>query len=240
MNGNDDHLTRTLVTDAWRVILFWLLGMIAFGIGMKLLLPPLTSSDAEMAKLLLSALCSSAVSLVLIYRASGKFSDQGFLTNMALRKGPKPWLVVGVLPAMVGSGFAYLATWLVLSRPVQPSTPLYDVVEKTQSTSLLLIFVGIATVVAPLIEEIIFRGYFFYVLRRAKGERTAVYCISLTFAFLHVGQYWGDWMAIGMVVLLGFALTLLRAKTQSTLASVIAHYLYNAGVTFIPVLLGAG
>ena len=94
-----------------------------------------------------------------------------------------------------------------------------------------------AICIAPLIEEIVFRGYFFHVLEEWIGVQKAIYVIALTFAFLHVGQYWGDWLAIIMVTVLGFALTLLRAWSGSTIASVITHYVYNGGVTIIPIIM---
>jgi len=58
----------------------------------------------------------------------------------------------------------------------------------------------------------------------------------LAFAVLHVGQYWGDWLAIVMVACVGLALTLLRAWTGSTLASICAHYTYNIGVTVLSII----
>ena len=72
---------------------------------------------------------------------------------------------------------------------------------------------------------------------KIRGKKFAIYVIALVFAFLHLGQYWGDWLAIGMVTLLGFALTILRAYSGTTIASVIAHYVYNGGVTIIPIIM---
>ncbi len=240
MDEQKTHPVAVLVSDAWRVVLFWFLSMLAFGVGMKALSPLFSDVDSKMEKLLLSAAFSSLVALGLIYRASREFSSLGFLTNMALRKGRSSWTTVAALPAVIGTAFAYVSSWIIWVRSVQPPTPLYEVLEQTQSASLLLVFGAMATLIVPLIEEIIFRGYFFYVVNKAKGERFAVYVVSIVFAFLHMGQYWGDWAAIGMVVVLGFTLTILRARTGSTLASVIAHYAYNAGVMILPVWMGGG
>ena len=145
--------------------------------------------------------------------------------------------MVIVLPMAVGLALAYLSALIILHRSVQPSTPLHEVLEATQSPLLIFLFLFLAVVVAPFLEELIFRGYFYHVVSFIKGKGFAIFWISLVFAFLHVGQYWGDWVAVGMVTILGFALTALRAWTGTTLASVVMHYVYNAGVTLIPVFM---
>lgn len=226
--------TATLVSDAYNVILIWFLAMVVISAFLKSAGEIFPAFESRMGQLLLSAVFSSAIALILIARASQKFSDRGFFYNAGLRKGDRSVMEVFVAPALVGLFFAVVSSAIIWLRHAQPVTPLSAVVAATDSVWLFAIFLAMAILAAPLIEEIIFRGYFFHVIHRAKGERSAIYVISLVFAFLHVGQYWGDWPAIVMVMLLGFALTILRARTGTTLASIIAHYAYNAGVTIIP------
>lgn len=225
---------QTLVSDAYNVILIWFLAMVIVGAFLKSVGEIFPAFASEMGQLLLSAVFSSAIALVLIGKASGKFSDQGFLHNIGLRKGDRSVVEVFVIPALIGAFFAVVSSAIVWLRHEQPVTPLSEVINATDSVWLFAVFLGLAILVAPFIEEVIFRGYFFYVISRAKGEGFAVYVISLVFAFLHVGQYWGDPAAIAMIALLGFVLTILRARTGTTIASIIAHYAYNAGVTIIP------
>ncbi len=225
---------ETIVSDAYNVILLWFLAMIVIGAFLKSAGEVFPVLGSEMGQLLLSAIFSSAIVLVLIARASQKFSGRGFLYNVGLRKGERSVAEVFVVPVLAGLLFASVSSGIMLLRHEQPVTPLSEVVDATDSAWLMAVFLALAVLAAPLVEEVIFRGYFFPVISRAKGERFAIYVISLVFAFLHVGQYWGDWAAILMVMLLGFALTILRARTATTLASVIAHYAYNAGVTIIP------
>lgn len=225
---------QVIVADAYKVILIWFLAMIVIGSCVKSAGEIFKPLESELAQLLISAVFSSATALVLIARASQKFSDRGFRFNLGLRREGRPVFQVIVLPLIVGLAFAAISAAIMAWRPDDPATPLSEVLETADSSFLFVVFLIMAVLVAPLVEEIIFRGYFFYVLTQTQGERFAVCVISLIFAFLHVGQYWGDWAAIGMVFLLGFVLTILRAKTGTTLASIIAHYAYNAGVTIIP------
>ena len=228
---------ENLVSDAYNVILIWFLAMVVIGAFLKSAGEIFPALGSQMGQLLLSAIFSSAIALILIAKASQKFSDGGFLYNVGLRKGDRSVVEVFVVPALVGLFFAAVSSAIIWLRHEQPVTPLSAVVAATDSVWLFTAFLALGVLAAPLIEEIIFRGYFFHVISRAKGERFAIYAISLVVAFLHAGQYWGDWAAIVMIMLLGFALTILRARTATTLASIVTHYVYNAGVTIIPFYL---
>ncbi len=226
-----------LLSSAMGVSVVWTYGVLVFGLfasGISRLIPGVIS---EMGDAILSVVFSSFLIVSLIYRSSKSFSSQGFLTNVGLRKGNTSWFKIIVVPATLGLLFAFFASYLALERQVQPSTPLSELLEATQSYGLILVFLFMAIGVAPFVEEIVFRGYFFHVLKKWLGGRKAIYIIALSFSFLHVGQYWGDWLAITMVTALGFTLTLLRSWSGSTIASVIAHYVYNGSVTVIPVIM---
>jgi membrane protease YdiL (CAAX protease family) len=190
-----------------------------------------------MGDLVLSAVYSSVLIVCLIYRASKSFSNSGFLDNVGLRKGERPWIQVVALSVILGLFFSIFSSYLTTMRQVQPQTPLNDVLDTTRSMNLVLIFLFLAIGIAPLLEEIVFRGYFFRVIKEWLGGKWAIYIIAATFAILHVGQYWGDWVAIAIVALLGLTLTVLRAWSGTTIAGVITHYVYNAGVTIIPIIM---
>jgi len=226
-----------LISGALGVIIFWAYGVVVFGFLASGVMDLARGVVSEMGELIISALVSSVWIMCLVYFASRQFSDRGFLTNVALRRQGRSWIMVGIMPFVLGLSFATFSSYLAVTREIQPQTPLNEVLETTQSMGLILCFLFLAVCVAPLVEEIVFRGYFFHVLKTWLGSKKAIYLIALTFAFLHVGQYWGDWLAIAMVTTLGFTLTILRAWTGTTLASVITHYVYNGGVTIIPIIM---
>jgi len=227
----------SLLSNAVGVIIAWMYGILVFGFALTALTDFFAGAISQMGSLILSVAFSTVLIMILVYRSSQNFSDQGFLTNVGLRKGNRSSLKVIFIPVILGLFFALFSSYLILTRHVQPQTPLTEILDTTRSVNLILIFLFLAVCIAPLIEEIIFRGYFFHVFKEWIGTKRTVYLIALTFAFLHVGQYWGDWMAIAMVTLLGFTLTILRAWTGSTIASVITHYVYNGGVTIIPIIM---
>lgn len=233
---NQPDITLHVLSNAVGVIVLWIYGIMVFGIFLNGLEEIFPGRISVMGDLLMSAIFSSVLILCLISRASRSLSEKGFLANVGLRKGSCSWPRLIILPAVAGLAFAVLSTYITVTRPIQPQTPLNEAFASTQSVGLILIFFVLAICTAPLIEEIVFRGYFFHVIKQWLGTPKAVISIALTFSLLHVGQYWGDWAAIGMVTLLGFALTGVRAWNKSTISSAVMHYVYNASVTFIPII----
>ena len=89
---------------------------------------------------------------------------------------------------------------------------------------------GALAMVAPLAEEIFFRGLVFGAIERSGIKLAGVLAFLgawLLFGFAHALQTWGNWGGLLSVLIAGFFLTLLRAASGSTLASCIAHLTYN-------------
>lgn len=94
------------------------------------------------------------------------------------------------------------------------------------STINLALVVVLITVVAPLGEELFFRGYFFGALRNWRGFWPAAIVTGLVFGAIHIGS-----SPIGFTVPLaffGFALCLLYERTGSLYPSIALHALNNA------------
>jgi uncharacterized protein len=89
-----------------------------------------------------------------------------------------------------------------------------------------------AILVAPWVEETIFRGYIYPVVARSYGVAVGVLGTGILFGLLHAPQLWGGWVQISMLVLVGIVLTYVRAVTRSVLASFFVHLSYNFSVSF--------
>jgi len=226
-----------LASDAIEVILTWILGMTGWIFVEEAITFFLPSFKEGIEEVIVSAAVSFFLMIFLIYKVLKRHPQENFFRFIALTRPIGQGWKIFLLPIVVGLLFAVVSATIILKRPEQPTTPLSKIIDTTTSSSWLLVFLAMAILVAPLLEEIIFRGYFYRILLLIKGKLFAICFISGVFAFLHVGQYWGDWPAIGMVAILGFVLTNLRAWTESTLASTITHYTYNAGVTLIPIIM---
>jgi membrane protease YdiL (CAAX protease family) len=91
---------------------------------------------------------------------------------------------------------------------------------------------GILSVtLAPLMEELFFRGFLYPVLARRIGLPVAVFVTALAFALLHGAQLMFSWGPVLVIFLVGIVLTLVRAKRDSVAASLLIHMAYNGTIT---------
>ena len=95
-----------------------------------------------------------------------------------------------------------------------------------------------ATVTAPFVEELVYRGVLYSALRRAVGMLWAVIAVGTLFASIHLPQYNNNLGAITAVAILSFALTYVRARTSRLLPCFIIHLVFNglqsAGIILDP------
>ena len=81
-------------------------------------------------------------------------------------------------------------------------------------------------VVAPMCEEILFRGYIFTALRRWRGTALAAVLTGLLFGIVHIGS--APVVYLVPLAALGFGLCLLYRKTGSLYPGMAAHSLNNS------------
>lgn len=228
---------QRLASDAAGVMLLWLC-LELFGVillsGLMALVPLFSS---QLSKMVMITIFSSLLLVFLIHRTTRDYPG-GFRGSIGLEQEHTrtSFLRTGLIPFVLGIAFAFFSATLLMNRETQPNTPLNELIASADSMVPVLGFLAMAILVAPFLEEIIFRGYFFGMLRRYKGEAVAVAAVGASFALLHYDQYWGDWLAIALVTLLGFALTLVRSWSGSATGSIVTHYTYNFFVTLIPVV----
>lgn len=172
------------------------------------------------------AICSYVLYIVCVYyrqpiTALG-LSTVNFLAN--IKQGLKRYLII--LPLIVLAGFV---TNLISSYYGQ--TPeMQDVVrwvldEKSFIVLISLIFFGI--VIAPMIEEILFRGFLQPALKKLFGGRYAIVVTASLFAAVHM-----DIFAFLQIFILGILLGYLYEKTQTLVASIFVHILHNSLTLF--------
>jgi uncharacterized protein len=89
----------------------------------------------------------------------------------------------------------------------------------------------LSVTLAPLMEELFFRGFLYPVLARRLGLPIAVFVTALGFASLHGAQLMFSWGPVLVIFLVGIVLTVVRAKTNSVAAGVLIHMAYNGTIT---------
>ena len=104
-------------------------------------------------------------------------------------------------------------------------TPIEQFFQDRRSALLLM---SMAVLLAPVLEETIFRGYIYPVIARSFGVNTGIIVTGTLFGLLHASQLWGGWAQIVLLVLVGIVFTYARARTHTVVASYLLHVSYNS------------
>ena len=176
---------------------------------------------------LVASLSFQGVALVFIWRFLREHGVRwreafGFSVNwkMALFLG----VLVGCIFLPVGQLLQMASATLMTHLNVKPEIQPAIQVLKHTATWVDRLVVGIAAIgLAPVAEELLFRGVLYPGIKQAGFPRAALWGTSLLFAFVH----W-NLPTFLPLLLLAIALTLLYEKTNNLLASITAHALFNA------------
>ena len=112
--------------------------------------------------------------------------------------------------------------------PIPKNLPIDNLFRTPLDAWVLTIF-GIA--VAPLMEELLFRGFLYPVLQRGFGMGAAVVLTAGAFALVHGSQLKFSWGPLLLIFLVGLALTYVRAKKDSVAAALLLHISYNSTIS---------
>jgi len=128
-----------------------------------------------------------------------------------------------------GIGLAMATQFASGLIPTKAKMPIEEFLANRLSATLLML---IAVLVAPLVEETIFRGYIYPVVARRFGVGAAVGAVGTLFGMFHAMQLGGVWGQVALLIVVGLVLTYVRATTRTVLASYLVHVSYNATVSF--------
>ncbi|HKD86245.1 MAG TPA: CPBP family intramembrane glutamic endopeptidase [Terriglobales bacterium] len=127
------------------------------------------------------------------------------------------FVIGGVVLALVVES---LARYL----PIPKSLPM-DTYFKDPTSAYLMASFGIT--LAPLLEELFFRGLLYPLLGRAFGVVTGVVLTAAAFAAIHGAQLGYAWAPVLSIFVVGVAFTVVRVRTSSVAASFLMHCGYN-------------
>jgi CAAX protease family protein len=152
------------------------------------------------------------------------------------------WTAIGwIWPRRNWPSLVLLGTLLVslegLERffHVPKHVPLEDFLSTPFAAILTAIF---AVSFGPLMEELFFRGFLYPVLARRTGVMLAVLTTAAAFALIHGAQLGFAWGLVFIIFLVGFVLTLVRAKTGSVASSFVVHVAYNSTLVVLGAIAG--
>lgn len=134
--------------------------------------------------------------------------------------------------AYIGVGVALAIFVPVISShlPIPKSLPIDQMFRNATDAYAMMIF---GVLVAPLMEELFFRGFLYPVLVRRLGVVAAVITTAAAFALIHSSQLGRSWSALLIIFIVGLALTITRALRKSVAASMLVHMAYNGTLSLL-------
>jgi len=124
-----------------------------------------------------------------------------------------------------GCGLSILV--FALTAVVKPpeNTPIEEVFKFKQTA---VLFVAMAVLVAPLVEETVFRGYLYPMFARWFGVGPSIIVTGVLFGLMHGPQLGGAKSLIALLTFVGIVFTFVRSRTGSVFASYLMHLGYNS------------
>jgi membrane protease YdiL (CAAX protease family) len=127
-------------------------------------------------------------------------------------------------------GLGYVSWLQGLGVETQQDT--VKLLKETGDTTVLVLMAVAAVVVAPICEEVVFRGFLYPVARRFAGMWPAVIFSAVVFAVAH-----SSLVALLPLAVFGVVLAVIYERTQSIWAPIAAHALFNAATVLVQVLI---
>jgi membrane protease YdiL (CAAX protease family) len=160
-----------------------------------------------------------------------------------------PWAYIGG-----GAGLA-ICVAIISSKIKTPEHLPIQELFKNRTGALLLM--GMAVLIAPLVEETVFRGYLYPLFastgaRIAKlsgadpsdavktGTRIGIIVTGILFGFLHGAQLGWTWALVAVLSAVGVIFTWARARVGSVYASYFLHLGYNSFIAFSAIFATRG
>ena len=144
--------------------------------------------------------------------------------------GSLGWTPIGVAPGLVASAgivaaFGVILAGMLIHLPEGPNR-MTDLLLQGKFSLVLLAAFGVG--IAPLCEELAFRGFLQPLLVRTFGAVPGILIPAVAFGLLHFQEYGNSWRHALLLSGAGAGFGAMRHYTRSTKAAVLMHASYNA------------
>ena len=187
----------------------------------------LRNSTADWASvLIISQALLSGATLVFLYVVVRGRSAAPFWQTMGWRGFRNMTSRASVALRYIVGGFALAFAMGFLERFVDHGSDMpMEKLMRSPKSVLMLMALGI--LVAPLIEETIFRGCIYPVIARKFGITGGIVATGALFGLAHAQQLGFAWGPVGLIICVGIVLTYVRARAGTVAASYFVHLGYN-------------
>jgi uncharacterized protein len=219
---------EALLLTAWLVV-----GQLLFG-GLAVAFGVTDFSGDTVDRFVLVTIQASVLATVLAWLAA-----RGALSPVsAPRRGPRAGdLGLGVVVGVVGFGVLVLAVGAVFQLLGDVEAPEQQALDDAALGGMeALLAVVLAVLIAPVLEELVFRGALHGALRARVGVWLAALLSSAVFAVIHVEIVTSSPAFLVQLFLLGLVFVWLYERTGNLAAPIVAHLVFNAisvGMAFV-------
>ena len=189
-------------------------------------MPELTPADLLVA-IGFQFFIAGAVAMIVLRRVS-------LAAWLGLRWAEWPWVFLIAPGAVVfmwmifgGLQFSGYMQWME-SLGVETVQNTVKLLQESANPVVLGLMAFAAVIAAPLCEEIVFRGYFYPVMKKFAGAWPAAICSALVFGSAH-----GSLTALLPLVIFGGVLVFVYEKTGSLWAPIAVHFCFNAATVIV-------
>lgn len=236
-------LPKTLEPKPWSakltylIFLSWMASQIIVGKLVLSFIQPISPVTGPWAAISVTGLlyfCSNLPGMLLIYFLALRPYKLSFADGVGLRLSSPGYSFlklcgVGILAWC--TLFPIILSTALLMKNSGSSNPMMTIameIGRRSDIGSVVFLILVVSVLAPLCEEILFRGFLFQALERWFGTRSSIFLSSLAFAAIHM-----DPNVILQLFCLGYVFAVIFARTRSLLPSMIAHGLWNSCVFIV-------
>jgi membrane protease YdiL (CAAX protease family) len=139
-----------------------------------------------------------------------------------------PWIFF-----FAGCGLS-IVVFIVTAKMQPPEDVPIEELFRYKNTAIL--FMAMAVLVAPLVEETVFRGYLYPLFAKYFGVGTSILVTGVLFGLMHGAQLGWTWGLVFTLIAVGIIFTFVRARTGSVFASFLLHLGYNSMIALVTIL----
>jgi len=166
------------------------------------------------------------ISIVISFGIYGYFNKKPF-NQLKLKKINVSYVIIAILLFIPVMGLSNFIVDMVLKIfPNGYSTYVDTIIKPMENTPIVILILGVG-IIAPIVEELIFRGFVFARLRSVFSIWSAIIIQAIFFAVFH-----GNIIQISYAFFIGIILGILVYKSNSLYPAIILHILNNTMSVF--------
>ena len=186
-----------------------------------------TMSTAKSVVVLISQAVLDGLAIVYLYLMLHARTDARFWPSIGWRGTRTDGGTIRESALQFLAGGAVLAVVVSFAGGFLNSKETLPIEQLLQARVSILLFGILGVLVAPLVEETIFRGFLYPVIARRLGVTAGIAITGILFGLMHAAQLGGALGQVALLILVGIVLTWVRARTGTVAASFFVHLGYN-------------